>query len=212
MTWQIQAQVNLYTYATGTSGTLDPMTGSTQLVAASSDDGISSVTPITFSFTFAGTNYTQFSANANGLLRLGATAITSGSTSYTNTAANAGSQNPAIMPYWDDLATGVGGKVHYVVTGSAPNRKLIVEWFVTVPRATAGTAAAKFQCSLAEGTNHDWIGYVVDGLQQCSGEYKHQLDVYLHDHKHRCDHGWKNLHVHTSSIFAVRNANSTRIC
>ena len=153
MTWQIQAQVNLYTYATGTSGTLDPMTGSTQLVAASSDDGISSVTPITFSFTFAGPNYTQFSANANGLLRLGATAITSGSTSYTNTAANAGSQNPAIMPYWDDLATGVGGKVHYVVTGSAPNRKLIVEWFVTVPRATAGTAAAKFQCSLAEGTN-----------------------------------------------------------
>ncbi|QBZ99006.1 Ig-like domain-containing protein [Flavobacterium sangjuense] len=145
---------NLYTFTNNPSPlpTLDPMTGSTQLLASALDDTASAVTPIGFTFNFAGTNYTQFSANVNGLLRLGSTAVT---TSFSNTAANAGTNTPAIMPYFDDLSTGTNGKVHYVVTGSAPNRILTVEWFVVVPRSTAtgGTAAAKFQAKLYEGTN-----------------------------------------------------------
>ena len=52
------------------------MTGSTQLVASGQDDGVSVVTNIGFTFTYAGTAYTQFSVNANGLMRLGATAVT----------------------------------------------------------------------------------------------------------------------------------------
>lgn len=145
--------VNTYGFVAGTGESLDPMTSSTQLVAASSDDGNSTATAIGFSFTYAGTAYTQFSASANGFMRLGATTPATGAANYTNSAANGASQTPAILPYWDDLATGVGGKVHYVMTGSAPNRILKVEWFVTVPRNTSGTANAKFQCWLYEGTN-----------------------------------------------------------
>ena len=151
--WQINAQVSSYSFSAGTAGTLDPMTGSTQLVGSASDDGASAVTNIGFTFNYAGVNYTQFSANANGLVRLGATAVT---TQWTNTAANANTASPAIMAYWDDLATGSavgGGKVHYLLTGSAPNQKLIIEWFVTVPRATTGPANARFQCVLHESTN-----------------------------------------------------------
>ena len=146
----MHAQVSSYSFSTGTTGTLDPMTASTQLVGPNSDDGASTVQSIGFTFNFAGTDYTQFSANANGLIRLGATVV---STAWTNTAANAATTAPAIMAYWDDLATGTNGKVHYVLTGTAPDRKLIVEWFVTIPRNTGGTAAAKFQCILEETTN-----------------------------------------------------------
>ena len=151
--WQINAQVSSYSFSAGTTGTLDPMTGSTQLVASGSDDGVSAVTNIGFTFNYAGVSYTQFSANANGLVRLGGTVVTG---QWTNSAANANTASPAIMPYWDDLSTGSaagGGKVHYLLTGSAPNQKLIIEWFVTVPRATGGAANARFQCVLNEGSN-----------------------------------------------------------
>ena len=87
--------VNTYGFAASTGGTLDAMTGSTQLIGTGSDDGASAVTNIGFTFNYAGTNYTQFSANANGLVRLGATAVT---TQYTNSAANANTATPVIMP------------------------------------------------------------------------------------------------------------------
>ena len=151
--------VNTYGFAASTGGTLDAMTGSTQLIGTGSDDGASAVTNIGFTFNYAGTNYTQFSANANGLVRLGATAVT---TQYTNSAANANTATPVIMPYWDDLATGSaagGGKVHYLLTGSAPNQRLIIEWFVTIPRNTTGAANARFQCILEETTNKIYFVY-----------------------------------------------------
>jgi subtilisin-like proprotein convertase family protein len=146
------AQVSSYSFTTGTGATLDAMSGSTQLVAAGSDDDVSAVTNIGFTFSFNSTNYTQFSVNANGLLRLGGTVV---STAWTNSASNANTNSPAIMPYWDDLSTGSlsgGGKVHYKITGTAPNRILIIEWFVTIPWSS-GTPAAKFQCWLYETTN-----------------------------------------------------------
>jgi hypothetical protein len=151
--WQLNAQVSSYSFVEGTGGVLDPMASSTQLVASASDDGVSPVTNIGFTFNYAGVDYTEFSANANGNIRLGATAVTS---QWNNSATNAETTSPVIMAYWDDLATGSsagGGKVHYVLTGTAPNRKLIVEWFVTVPRNTTGAANAKFQCVLNETTN-----------------------------------------------------------
>ena len=52
-------------------------TGTTQLLGADLDDNVSAVTNIGFSFVFQGTPYTQFSLNANGGIRLGATAIAS---------------------------------------------------------------------------------------------------------------------------------------
>lgn len=151
--WHINAQVSSYAFVAGTGGTLDPMTGSTQLVGSNSDDGVSSVNNIGFTFTYAGTAYTEFSASANGLIRLGAAGATS---SWNNNTTNVANNSPAIMPYWDDLHTGTvagGGKVHYVVVGAAPNRKLIVEWFVTIPRVYNNPANGKFQCVLNETSN-----------------------------------------------------------
>jgi hypothetical protein len=81
---------------------------------------------------------TQFSANANGLMRFGGTAV---STGFTNSLAST-TDAPKIGAYWDDLCTGTNGKVHFKVTGSAPNRKLIVEWQNMQITRGAGCAGA----------------------------------------------------------------------
>ena len=102
----------------------DMSTGTTQLIGASSDDGNSLVANIGFDFWFDGVRATQFGANANGFIRVGG--VTTGS-SFTNDLDSTGNA-PKIAPYWDDLCTGTTGRVHFKTIGSAPNRKLIVEW------------------------------------------------------------------------------------
>ena len=70
-----------------------------------------------------GVMHDNFSANSNGAMALGTTAIgTSGIT-------NVGSATRMfIAPFGGDQATHSTGKVHYKVVGSAPNRTLVVEW------------------------------------------------------------------------------------
>src|ERR1041385_3286524 len=102
----------------------DQSSGTTQLLGANVDDAASSVTTMGFDFWFVGTRYTQFSVNSNGLIRLGSAQISGTAANDLTTASNL----PAIAPYWDDIFVGTNGKVHYKVVGTAPNRKLVVEW------------------------------------------------------------------------------------
>ncbi len=112
-----------YTFATNTTGSLTNMSsGTTQLVGPGVDDGASPVTSIGFDFYMLGTRYTQFSASSNGYVRLGGTAI--GTTQYTLGSANV----PLIAAMGSDEETSTTGKVHYKVTGSAPNRVLTIEF------------------------------------------------------------------------------------
>ncbi|MBX2905734.1 MAG: fibronectin type III domain-containing protein [Taibaiella sp.] len=139
-----------YPLTTTTGVSLENMSsGTTSLVGSGSDDGTSGVKTIGFDFWYVGTRYTQFSVNANGLVRLGASAATSSWTnSFTET-----TNNPKIMPYWDDIATGTNGGVRYKVIGSAPNRKLVIDWYnMTIPRSVGSTGAGNFQCWLNEST------------------------------------------------------------
>lgn len=139
-----------YPFTTGSGATLEDMsTGATVLVGSGSDDGASTVQNIGFEFWFVGNRYTQFSANANGLVRLGSTAVTG---AFTNSIAST-TNVPQIAPYFDDLATGTNGRVNYKVVGTAPNRILVIDWLVTVPRNTGGVPAASFQTWLYETTN-----------------------------------------------------------
>ena len=143
-------QLSSYTFVSTTGNTLDDISiGSTQVISSASDDVNASIQNIGFVFNFAGSTYTQFSVNSNGLMRLGATIIsTSGLNQLT-----ASTDNPKIAPYWDDLATGVDGYVKYKLTGTAPNRKLVIEWKITVPKNANGTAGARMQVWLTETSN-----------------------------------------------------------
>jgi hypothetical protein len=125
----------------------DMSSGTTQLVAASQDDTASTVTNIGFDYWYDGIRLTQFSANANGLIRLGGTAVSTGFTNNLGSATDA----PKIGAYWDDLCTGTNGKVHFKVTGSAPNRKLIVEWQNMQITRGAGCSGA------GNGTYQVWV-------------------------------------------------------
>jgi len=119
------------------------------LISSASDDVNFVVQNIGFVFNFAGSTYTQFSVNSNGLMRLGSTII---STSGLNQLISS-NDNPKISPYWDDLATGLDGYVRSKLIGTSPNRKLVVEWKVTVPKNVNGNAGATCQVWLSETSN-----------------------------------------------------------
>jgi hypothetical protein len=147
-----------YPFSTASGVALEDMsTGTTLLVGADSDDGASALTSMGGGFTFyyVGIPYTQFAASANGYIKLGTTVNSpAAAADYTNSLASA-NQNPAIAPYWDDLYTGVTtGKVHFKLIGTAPNRKLVVEWYnMQIPRVAAATAGTGvFQLWLSETT------------------------------------------------------------
>jgi hypothetical protein len=66
-----------YPFSSSTGAALEDLSsGATQLLGANQDDAASSVATIGFDFWFVGTRYTQFSANSNGLVRLGNTGVT----------------------------------------------------------------------------------------------------------------------------------------
>ncbi len=143
-----------YVFSSASAVALEDMSsGTTQLVAANLDDNASAVTNIGFEFFYDGVRFTQFSCNANGLCKLGSPAVT---TSFDNGSATTGfattTNSPKIAPYYDDLWIGTNGKVHMKVIGSAPNRKLVVEWQnMQIPRVAAGnTGAGTFQMWLFE--------------------------------------------------------------
>ena len=134
----------------------DMSTGTTQIVAASQDDTASAVTSIGFDFWFDGVRQTQFSVNANGLLGLGAVAVNNGVSGRTNDFATT-TNNPKMSAYWDDMCTGAAGKAHFKVVGSAPNRKLVVEWwnmvqFNNVTVTCSPTVRGTYQVWLFEST------------------------------------------------------------
>jgi hypothetical protein len=144
------SNVNLYTFAAGTGATLDPMTGATQVISTGNDDTPTpTAAAIGFAFNYNGVNYTQYSVSPDGWISLGgATAVSQ----FTNAMAST-TNIPKLAPYWDDMATGTTGNVQTLVTGTAPNRIFKVQWFVTIPRATAGPANSTFQAWLYEGSN-----------------------------------------------------------
>jgi hypothetical protein len=116
-----------YAFTPATGVALEDMSsGTTQLNPANDDDANSTLTSIGFDFWFDGVRYTQFASNTNGFVRLGA--VPTSSAPWVNGDLASITDAPKIAPYWDDLCTGTNGKVHRKLVGTAPNRKLVVEW------------------------------------------------------------------------------------
>jgi hypothetical protein len=137
-----------YTYSR--SGFAPDLSGTTtKIINSGVDNGASSVTDIGFTFWFDGTPYTQFSVSENGLLTLGSTQI---SGTDVDNLMSSGTTLPKISPYWGDFSTGTNGYVAYKVTGTAPNRTLVVTWLVTIPKNINGTANSTFQVQLSEAS------------------------------------------------------------
>jgi uncharacterized repeat protein (TIGR01451 family) len=145
-----QANAANYVFSTTVTGSLaDMSSGTTTLIAADQDDVASAVTLLGFDFYFMGARQDRFTVNSNGSLRFGATAI---STTAYDPLAQAG--QALVTAYGADQRTHAGnGKVHYKVTGSAPNRVLTIEWLnMQADFNSGGTADLTYQVRLSETT------------------------------------------------------------
>jgi len=114
------------------------------------DDQMSAVLPIGFSFNFYCNNYTDFYISSNGFITF-------------NNDPNSGCYSGQLLPdvvtpnnlisfAWDDLDPSSGGTIDYFTTGSAPNRRLIVN-FNNVPHFGAGGGPVSAQVALNESSN-----------------------------------------------------------
>lgn len=149
----VRASVNGYCFSTSTGVSL---TGGafTTILSTYMDDDVSAMTNIGFTFNYNGTNYTQFSATSNGLLRFGASAITDYNNLFTSLV------GAYLMPYWDDNYTDADGNIRYQLSGVAGSRKLVVDYNLSYLGNT-GTADKHFQIWLFETSNNIQFVYGV---------------------------------------------------
>ena len=169
-----------YTFATIASGSLivdangnavNMSTGTTALVAASSDEVSSLVTNIGFDFYLNGRRYTQFSASSNGVIALGATApITS---KYTITGGT--TTTPYLGGLTADMITAIstdGGGVTSKIVGTAPNRCLVIQWVDYLYWQNISPAAT-WQVRLYESGRVEYVyGSMVEGSSTYSSGYQ----------------------------------------
>ncbi|MES2774926.1 MAG: fibronectin type III domain-containing protein [Bacteroidota bacterium] len=161
-----------YAFSASNGQALENMaTGTTQLIGPGADGGgTGALQSFGFDFWYAGQRYTQYDASEKGFIRLGGLVLTPGEAGEYSNLLSSTRQPPCITPYWDQIRVGSNGKVHCKITGTAPNRKLVVEWLnMQVPRGTAGsTGAATFQLWLNETSgNIEFVygsGMVPNGL------------------------------------------------
>ena len=142
-----------YSFTTIATGSLTNMSTGTVLLGpvatgAVMNNTASAVTTIPFTFYYMGTAYTQFSVNSNGQMRLGATAI--GGAAQTVALSTA-----LLVPLSGVNTIEAAGAATYLVTGTSPNRILIVDWSnLRIPSSTTATTAnlSQMQVRIHEGT------------------------------------------------------------
>lgn len=107
----------------------------------STDDNLSTSTPIGFTFVYNGIPYTTFSVSTNGFLTLNTATVATGSgnlaygydnTQFTSTTGTlttiAGFYDDLVCPGNPGTLAGLNASLRYQLTGSAPNRILTAEW------------------------------------------------------------------------------------
>ena len=121
------------------------LSAATPLSISSTDDAVTATTALPFAFSFFGTPQMSYSVSTNGNLQVFPTATGTATDEWTNTTIpDMSTPNGYIAPFWDDIT---GASLRTTVTGTAPNRVLVVEW-----RGT-GPATIRFQAMLYETTS-----------------------------------------------------------
>lgn len=159
-----QAQLNTYLFSTGVDNTMwyTLTNDSTVLKVGSGNDSYATpVTNIGFTFNLAGTDYTQFSANSDGTLRFGSTAVGTGSYSNPLSATNAGTNAPKVCGLGCDGWLPTGGYIAYQLFGTEGSRVLVVEISTRTynQRTSVADQYLTFQIQLAEADNSITLMY-----------------------------------------------------
>ncbi len=109
--------------------------------------------PIGFSFDFYGESHDRVTVSSNGYLTFGPNGDQP--VGFCPPASNPA--NAVIAAFWDDLNPAAGGGVFYLLEGTAPGRRLTVEW-AGVPYFPA-EGAATFEVTLFESSNQILFQY-----------------------------------------------------
>ncbi|MBO4752934.1 MAG: choice-of-anchor J domain-containing protein, partial [Bacteroidales bacterium] len=143
-----------YTFSTGTDASRwYNVTNTTNLITSSGDSYASALQNIGFTFPFGGTDYTQFSVNSDGNLRLGQTVTGTGSYYQPFSSTSANDNSPKINGFGFDGyfdISNYGNYVHMQVFGTAPNRVLVVEFNESSYSSTYRQYPWKWQVQLFE--------------------------------------------------------------
>lgn len=119
------------------------------------DDALTGALNIGFPFGFMCDTFTQFRISSNGYITFDLTTTLSGCCSGRPLPAGPPGFTPISMIAlaWNDLNPGSGGSINYFTTGTAPNRRLVVN-FVAVPHFGGSGAPLTGQIVLYEGSNN----------------------------------------------------------
>ncbi len=152
-----------YVYTSAPSGAAIPA-GGTLVAGSSADDAlVNVVVPAGFNFSVYGVNVAGGStirASTNGNVQFVPTA---GSSAFGNTALPAsvfGATTPTVLGLWDDLdlRTPDGG-IYTNVTGTAPNRRFVIEWRGKHFADPAGTQTVNLAVIFREGSANYEVHY-----------------------------------------------------
>lgn len=144
-----------------------PAAGSALVASTEQQEAQIPLSPLPFPFTFYGVPATSLWVGTSGYLAFSDAAphaLTAdiGSPQGLDTA---GFPAPAVLPFWDDLATSAHG-VCYAVSGEAPDRLLWVTWkeacFAPDSGSSCGSAqdsTLTFTVALEETTDNVYFGY-----------------------------------------------------
>lgn len=137
-------------YLVDTSGTFNPDTTQVGTPVTLSDDQASGFLPIGFDFVFFDNTYSQFQIVSNGFITF-ANSTASGCCSGQNIP-NVNTPNDVVALAWDDLYPPGNGSITYYTTGTAPFRRLVVN-YINIPFCCGSTPAISAQAILFETTN-----------------------------------------------------------
>ena len=135
------------------------MTGATALLGPAttpliSDDAVSGTLALPFAFTFFGAAQTHYAVTNNGLLQFFTSAAGIGDSDYANTPIPTSvTPNGFAAPFWDDLYPTGTTVIQTITSGTAPNRKMTVEWFDASFYPSARPERLQFQAQLYETSN-----------------------------------------------------------
>jgi hypothetical protein len=153
----------------------------------SEDDNRSVATDIGFDFWYNGTRYTQFSVSTNGFMDFSSSVDDGGpqcddygycNFQFSSTSVTTGTWL-ALAPFYDDMTTAggsdpLGTSIKYLVTGTAPNRVLTVEWIGMAVYLNT-TPDVNFQVKLYETSGR--IEYLYGSMNNGTNTYSYTIGL-----------------------------------
>lgn len=148
-----------YTLTSDSVMLIDASSFTNSTSATTGDGKKTDVTNIGFTFTFAGVEYTQFSANSDGTVRLGETQIGTGNYGTPFSASNAGANAPKICGLGCDGCMVLGDYIAYQLFGNEGSRVAVIEISTGTYNSTTRANHYTFQIQLAEADNSVTVVY-----------------------------------------------------